>query len=117
MQAVVAVAKGNPLQIKNWDDLLKPEVRITQASTEGWCTFEQSLCAAFERREITEETAMLLSVNKSRMRQMMDRLKKTLGADETTSAGLKLASEEIHQRKNAASPALPSPELSLRNAM
>jgi molybdenum ABC transporter molybdate-binding protein len=35
MQAVVAVAKGNPLQIKTWDDLLKPEVRITQASTEA----------------------------------------------------------------------------------
>lgn len=35
MQAVVAVAKGNPLQIKTWDDLLKPEVRIAQASIEA----------------------------------------------------------------------------------
>lgn len=35
MNAVVAVAKGNPLQIKTWEDLLKPEVRIAQASTEA----------------------------------------------------------------------------------
>jgi molybdenum ABC transporter molybdate-binding protein len=35
MQAVVAVAKGNPLQIKTWDDLLNPGVRIAQASTEA----------------------------------------------------------------------------------
>lgn len=35
MQAVVAVVKGNPLQIKTWDDLLKPEVRIAQASIEA----------------------------------------------------------------------------------
>jgi len=35
MQAVVAVAKGNPLQIATWEDLLKPEVRIAQASTEA----------------------------------------------------------------------------------
>src|SRR5690606_20877353 len=35
MQAVVAVAKGNPLKISSWQDLLKPEVRIAQASTEA----------------------------------------------------------------------------------
>ena len=51
---------------------------------------------------------MLLSVNKSRMRQMMDRLKKTMGADETTTAGLKLADEEAHPPKPAAAPA-PAP--------
>ena len=74
---------------------------ITQAGSEGWCTFEQSLCAAFERQEITEETTMLLSVNKSRMRQMMDHLKKTLGTDETSSMGLKLKEEEEHPPKPA----------------
>ncbi|QDU28116.1 Putative binding protein precursor [Anatilimnocola aggregata] len=35
MQAVVAVAKGNPLKISKWEDLLKPEVRIAQASIEA----------------------------------------------------------------------------------
>ena len=80
---------------------------ITQASTEGWCTFEQSLCAAFERHEITEETAMLLSVNKSRMRQMMDRLKKTIGTDDTTTAGLTLAA--THHSAPKPAPTAPVP--------
>ncbi len=35
MQAVVAVAKGNPKQITKWDDLLRPDVRIAQASPDG----------------------------------------------------------------------------------
>ncbi len=35
MNAVLAVAKGNPLQIKTWDDLLKPAVRIAQADPEA----------------------------------------------------------------------------------
>ncbi len=35
MQAVVAVAKGNPKQIKNWDDLLRPDVRVAQASPDS----------------------------------------------------------------------------------
>ena len=80
---------------------------ITQASPEGWCTFEQSLCAAFEKQQITEETAMLLSVNKSRMRQMMDRLKKTMGSDEITSAGLKLVPHEEPAPKPAPAPVPP----------
>jgi twitching motility protein PilT len=67
---------------------------ITQASPDGWCTFEQSLCKAFEAHQITEETAMLLSVNKSRMRQMMDRLKKHMGKDEGGNHGFKLVEDE-----------------------
>ena len=35
MQAVVAVAKGNPQQIKSWQTLLKPEIRIAQANPEA----------------------------------------------------------------------------------
>jgi molybdate transport system substrate-binding protein len=35
MRAVVAVAKGNPKQIKTFDDLLKPEMRVAQANPES----------------------------------------------------------------------------------
>jgi molybdate transport system substrate-binding protein len=35
MQPVVAVAKGNPKQIKNLADLLRPDVRVSQASPEA----------------------------------------------------------------------------------
>jgi twitching motility protein PilT len=67
---------------------------ITQASPEGWTTFEQSLCDAFGKQSITEETAMLLSVNKSKLRQMMDRLKKTLGKEDEATHSFKLDVQE-----------------------
>jgi len=35
MTAVVAVAKGNPKQIKTWADVMRPDVRVVQASHEG----------------------------------------------------------------------------------
>ena len=35
MQAVVAVAKGNPKKITKWDDLLRPDVRVAQATPDG----------------------------------------------------------------------------------
>ena len=95
---------GANMRSKEAIQLGESEVRnlydvIMQASPEGWCTFEQSLCASFERQEITEETAMLLSVNKSRMRQMMDRLKKKLGQDPAVAHGLKLAECDEHPPK------------------
>lgn len=35
MRAVVAVAKGNPQKIEKWDDLLRPDVRLAQASSDS----------------------------------------------------------------------------------
>jgi molybdate transport system substrate-binding protein len=35
MQAVVAVAKGNPKKIEKWDDLLRSDVRVAQAAPES----------------------------------------------------------------------------------
>jgi len=35
MHAVVAVAKGNPKKITKWDDLLRSDVRVAQASPDG----------------------------------------------------------------------------------
>lgn len=106
---------GANMRSKEAIQLGESEVRnlydiITQATPEGWCTFEQSLCGAFERQEITEETAMLLSVNKSRMRQMMDRLKKKMGQEESGEHGLRLIEHEEPRPKPAPAPA-PAPAL------
>jgi twitching motility protein PilT len=117
---------GANMRSKEAIQLGESEVRnlydvITQASNEGWCTFEQSLCAGFERGDITEETALLLSVNKSRMRQMMDRLKKKLGQEESGEHGLKLIDLDEHAPKPkpaaapvAAAPASPAAPMGLK---
>jgi twitching motility protein PilT len=49
---------------------------IEAGSTQGWHSFEQSLLKAFEDDLITEETALLYSVNKSQMHQRVDAIKK-----------------------------------------
>src|ERR1017187_31562 len=60
---------------------------IEAGSSNGWHSFEQSLLKAFEEDWITEETAMLCSVNKPTMRQRLD-LARTRGhsTNRTTSA-------------------------------
>jgi twitching motility protein PilT len=49
---------------------------IEAGQTAGWHSFEQSLSRAFEDDLITEETAMLYSVNRNQMRQRIDAIKK-----------------------------------------
>jgi twitching motility protein PilT len=78
---------------RNYNDI------IAQARQEGWCTFEQSLAEAFENNLITEETAMLLSVSKNRMRQAIDRILKSTGRDVTTTDAFKLRHGEEEQKK------------------
>ena len=74
---------------------------IEQARPEGWCTFEQSLTEAYQQGSITEETAMLLSVNKNRMRQQLDRVNKVMGKHEVATDSLKLSEDptQAHQAK------------------
>jgi twitching motility protein PilT len=62
---------------------------IEAGSTLGWHSFEQSLGKAFEEDLITDETALLYSVNKSVMHQRVDAIKKRTNAPE--SHGLKMA--------------------------
>ena len=69
---------------RNYNDI------IAQSRPDGWCTFEQTLGEAFEKDLITEETAMLLSVSKNRMRQVIDTILKRTGRDTSTSDGFKL---------------------------
>ena len=80
---------------------------ISQARQDGWCTFEQTLCEAMAEKKITEETAMLLSVNKTSMRQMLDRLKKSLGNHEDGNHSFKLAETDEQVKKSAPAAAQP----------
>jgi len=77
---------------------------IEASRQDGWCSFEQSLSGAFEAGKITEETAMLLSVNKSRMRRALDVVLKQLGKDNTTTDGLRLHG---HEEEKPEPPPLP----------
>jgi twitching motility protein PilT len=79
--------------IRNFADI------IEQARPDGWCTFEQTLTERFVEGVITEETAMMLSVNKSRMRQKMDAVKKGMGQDEAKTDSLKLHHTDEHLQK------------------
>lgn len=78
---------------RNYSDI------IENARPEGWCTFEQTLTEAYEAGTITEETAMLLSVNKNRMRQQLDRVNKVMGKDEATTESLKLSEDIVQSRE------------------
>ena len=82
---------------------------ITQSRPEGWVTFEGSLCQAYGEQKITEETAMLLAVNKTKMRQALDHLKKTLGHDDKGPHSFKLAPAEEHKEKVELTPHVPAP--------
>lgn len=62
---------------------------IEAGSTLGWHSFEQSLAKAFEDDQITDETALLYSVNKQLMHQRVDAIKKRSNTPETH--GLKMA--------------------------
>lgn len=66
---------------------------IEAGSTQGWHSFEQSLLKAFEDDLITEETALLYSVNKSAMHQRVDTAKKRQASGPTPSS-LKLKMDE-----------------------
>ncbi len=62
---------------------------IEAGGTLGWHSFEQSLAKAFEDDLITDETALLYSVNKQLMHQRVDAIKKRHSAPENH--GLKMA--------------------------
>lgn len=83
---------------RNYNDI------IAQSRPEGWCTFEQTLGEAFEKDLITEETAMLLSVSKNRMRQSIDSILKRTGRDTSTSDGFKLRHGAEEEAKIAPEP-------------
>jgi twitching motility protein PilT len=77
---------------------------IEAGGTSGWHSFEQSLTKAFEDGLITDETALLYSVNKQLMHQRIDTVKKRNNAPETH--GLKMATPPAASKN----PPRPSPQ-------
>jgi molybdate transport system substrate-binding protein len=74
MQAVVAVAKGNPLQIKTWEDLLKPEVRIAQANPEA-AAIGKLVKASLDERSLWEPLHEHTTVYKTTITEVANDLK------------------------------------------
>jgi twitching motility protein PilT len=87
---------------------------IEAGNVAGWHSFEQSLVAAFQNEQITEETALLYCTNKPNMHQRIDRIKKEM---ETTHMkhNLKMRAEEPEPVK-AVPPPMPPKEVALKPA-
>jgi twitching motility protein PilT len=68
---------------------------IEAGSSLGWQTFDQSIIEAYKAALITEETALVSSTNKGKVRRELDLLQKQRGArDEQMPSGLKLSIPE-----------------------
>ena len=65
---------------------------IEAGSTLGWHSFDQSLMAAFEENLISEETALLFSTHKNKMRRDLEMAKKLRSPVDEEPSGLKIAS-------------------------
>jgi twitching motility protein PilT len=74
----------------------------------GWHSFEQSLLKLFKEKTITEETAMLYSVNKPNMRKAIDMAKKTMHGEDLTPSGFRLNLEALHGSPGHQPPPLPT---------
>ena len=70
-------------------------------SPAGWHSFEQSLLTAFRESRISEEIAMLYSVNKSGMRRDLDLAKKEIFPVDDNPTGLKLDRNALHLKAGA----------------
>jgi twitching motility protein PilT len=73
----------------------------------GWHSFEQTLLRLFREQKITEETAMLYSVNKPNMRKAIDVAKKELMGEDNTPSGFRLNLEALHVAPGSIPPRLP----------
>ncbi len=72
--------------------------------TYGWHSFEQSLIKLFKENKVTEETAMLYSVNKPAMRKALDVAKKSMQPEDDTPSGFRLNLEALHHGPGAHAP-------------
>ena len=81
---------------------------IEAGNTYGWHSFEQSLIDAYEKDLITEETALLSSVNKPSMHLRLDAVNKRR-ANAPTPSSLKMKTDTRFLKKNSPPP-VKSPE-------
>ncbi len=80
---------------------------IESSFQNGWHSFEQSLLGHFRESRITEETAMLYSVNKPAMRKALDVVKKEMFPEDDTPTGMRLNLEALHLTPGGTPPPLP----------
>ncbi len=73
----------------------------------GWHSFEQSLLKLFKEQKVTEDTAMLYSVNKPNMRKALDVAKKAMQGEDLTPSGFRLNLEALHGPSGHVPPPLP----------
>lgn len=83
---------------------------IEAGGTLGWHSFEQSLTKAFEDGLITDEVALLNSVNKQLMHQRIDAIKKRTNAPETHGLKMVTPPARISPRPAPRPPAAASPD-------
>lgn len=86
---------GNNLRTKEAVALGEGEHRnfyeIIEASSQlGWMTFDQSILAAYETGNITEETACLFATRKGRITRGIDLFQKTRGIETDFDSGLRM---------------------------
>ena len=80
---------------------------IESSYQNGWHSFEQSLIKLFKENRISDETAMLYSVNKPAMRKAIDIAKKMMQGDDNTPSGFRLNLEALHVAPGTTPPPLP----------
>jgi len=100
-RVLVSEVMGSNLRTREAILLGESELRdfheIIEAShVNGWHSFEQSLIKLFRDQRITEETAMLYSVNKPAMRRALDITKKEMEPTDDLPTGMKLNLEALH---------------------
>lgn len=71
-------------EIRNFHEIIESSYQ------NGWNSFEQCLLGHYKTGTITEETAILYSVNKSNMRKVIDMAKKAMGTADAGPSGFKL---------------------------
>ena len=110
-RVLVTEALGSSLRTREAILLGESEVRdiheiIEAGVTMGWHSFEQSLIRHFKDGKITEETAMLYSVNKPAMRKSIDVAKKSMVAEDDSPSGFRLNLEALHVAPGHTGPAM-----------
>ena len=93
---------GNNLRTKESVALGETENRdfydiITDSSSFGWMTFDQSITRAYEADLISEETAILYATRKGVVQRNIDQIKKQRGLGAELSSGLRLDTVEPQQ--------------------
>jgi twitching motility protein PilT len=89
---------------------------IEAGVTQGWHSFEQNIIQHFSTGQITEETAMLYSVNKPAMRQAIDLAKKKLGHQDEATHSFRLTEMHPGRADAAATNGKPPPLPDLKMA-